>query len=120
MMKQQRGMTFLGFLIVGAIVLSVVLVGIKITPDYIEFMSVKQIVQRLGNQPEFSQMGKKEIQDAFDKAASAGYVTVIKGSDLQITKDESGKQVVIAEYQVVRPIVFNISALMDFKASSAK
>ena len=119
-MKKQSGMTFMGFIIIAAIAISIVLAGVKIVPDYVEFMGVKKIVQRIGSQPEFDQMDKKEIMTAFDKAASAGYVTVVKGSDLQIAKDENGKQVVTVEYQVVKPLAFNLSALMDFKASTAK
>jgi hypothetical protein len=118
--KKQDGMTFMGFIIVAAFLISIILAGVKIVPDYIEFTGVKKIVQRIGSQPEFDQMSKKDIIEAFDKAAGASYVTVIKGADLQITKDSNGKQVIIAEYQVVKPLAFNLSALMDFKASTEK
>ena len=37
MLAKQKGMTFLGFLIVAIIGLSLVLAGIKIVPNYIEF-----------------------------------------------------------------------------------
>jgi hypothetical protein len=118
--KKQGGMTFFGFIIVAAIVLSIVLAGVKIVPDYIEFFGVKKIIQKIGNEPNFEGMGKKEITEMFDHGAAAGYVTVVHGSDLQISKDENGKQVVTVEYQVVKPLAFNLSALMDFKASTAK
>lgn len=118
--KKQDGMTFMGFIIVAAFLISIILAGVKIVPDYIEFAGVKKIVQRIASQPEFDQMSKKDIIEAFDKAAGASYVTVIKGADLQIAKDANGKQVVTAEYQVVKPLAFNLSALMDFKASTEK
>lgn len=118
--KKQSGITFIGFIIVAAVLISIILAGVKIVPDYIEYGGVKKAIQRIGSDPNFDSMSKKEIADAFDKAAVATYVTVIKGSDLVISKDASGKQVVTAEYQVVKPLAFNLSALMDFKASTAK
>jgi len=119
-MKKQRGMTFLGFVIIAAIAICIVLAGVKVLPDYVEYMGVKKIIQKIGNEPELDQMSKKDIIKEFDKGAAAGYVSVVKGADLQITKDENGKQVVSVEYQVVKPLAFNLSALMDFEASTAK
>lgn len=118
--QSQGGITFIGFIIVAAVLASILLAGVKIVPDYIEFSGVKKAIQRIGNEPNFDAMSKKEIAAAFDKAASATYVTVIKGADLVVSKDETGKQVVTAEYQVVKPLAFNLSALMDFKATTAK
>jgi Domain of unknown function (DUF4845) len=55
----------------------------------------------------------------FDKCANIGYVTVVKGTDLVIAKNESGN-VVSVQYQVTVPIVANASILLDFSASTAK
>jgi Domain of unknown function (DUF4845) len=120
MMKKQAGVTFIGFVIVAAFLLSIVMAGIIVVPDYVEYFGVKKIIQHIGSEPNFADMTKTDIVTAFDKGAQAGYVTVVKGSDLQITKDPDGKQVVTAEYQVVRHLAFNLSALMDFKASTGK
>ena len=118
--KQQTGMTFLGIVILGALVLSILFAGIAVVPSYIEFSSVKKIIQRIGNESGLDGMSKKDIAEMFDKSATTGYVTVITGKDLVITKGAEGKLVVTAEYQVVKPLAFNLSALMDFKASTAK
>jgi hypothetical protein len=111
-MYKQRGMTFIGFVIVAVIGLSIVLAGIKVSPAYIEFMTVKKIIAKIGNEPNF--------EAEFDKGANIGYVTVVTGKELAISKDSSGKRVVSVEYQVVKPLVGNLSALMDFKATTEK
>lgn len=118
--KQQAGMTFLGLVIIGALVLTMLFAGIAVVPAYIEYFSVKKIIQHIGSEGGLDSMSKKDIAEMFDKGASTGYVTVINGSDLVISKSAEGKQVVTAEYQVVKPLAFNLSALMDFKASTAK
>lgn len=117
--KKQSGMTFVGFVLVTAIALCIVFAGIKIVPAYIEFFSVKKIIQKIGGEISTGNLDKKAIRDSFDKGAAAGYVTVVGGKDLVITSDGEGRQVVTVEYQVVTPLALNLSALMDFKASTA-
>ena len=120
MMKKQAGMTFLGFVIVAVIAISLILAGVKIVPAYIEFSGVKKIINNIGSKPEFDSMSKQEIMEAFDKNASTSYVTVVNSKDLIFSKDPSGKNVVSVQYEVVTPLAFNLSALMDFKASTEK
>jgi hypothetical protein len=120
MMKKQRGMTFLGFVIVVVIGLSLVLAGVKVVPVYIEFASVKKVIQRIGDDSNFDSMSKQEIMTTFDKSASVSYVTVVSGNDLIIGQGESGGREVSVEYQVVEHLAFNLSALMDFEASTEK
>lgn len=120
MLKKQKGMTFLGFIIIAVIAISILLAGVKIVPDYIEFSGVKKTINNLGSNPNFDSMTKKEIMVSFDKNASTSYVTVVNSRDLIFSKDASGRNVVSVEYEVVKPLAFNLSALMDFKASTEK
>jgi Domain of unknown function (DUF4845) len=115
MNSKQAGITFIGLILVLAAVACIGLVGIKVTPAYIEFFGVKKIIKKIGEEPNFNEMSKKDIMTMFDKGAGIGYVKVIKGSDLII---ENGT--VTAEYQVIEPIVANASVLLDFKASTEK
>ena len=117
--SKQSGMTFIGMVLVIAVIVAIAVVGIKVTPAYIEFSSVKSAIKYVAKDAAFVTMSKKDIANAFDKSASTGYITVIKGSDLIIEKNETGN-VVTADYQVTLPIVANASVLLDFHASSAK
>jgi len=118
-MRKQRGMTFLGLVLMIAAGVFVAVIAMKLTPPYIEFAGVKKTLQRIHKDPDFDTMSDKDIITSFNKSASAGYITVIQGKDLTITKTDSGKEV-SAEYQVLIPIVANVSVLLDFKASTAK
>ena len=117
--SKQLGMTFIGLVLVIAAVIFLAVIGMKVVPTYIEFFSVKKAIQYVANEGAFATMSKKEIISAFDKSASTGYITVIKGSDLVIEKNETGN-VVTADYQVTLPIVANASILLDFHATSEK
>jgi hypothetical protein len=62
-------------------------------------------------------MGKKEIYDSFSKPAAFDNISSIKANELIITQSALGP-VVIAEYQVVVPLMGNVSALLDFYAAT--
>ena len=70
------------------------------------------------NKEPLNTMTKKEIMDSFNRRADAGYISVIKGSDLSIEKNGEGDTVVKAEYRVVKPLFANVSVLIDFSTSS--
>ena len=117
--NKQSGMTFIGLVLVIAAVVFIAVIGIKVAPAYLEFFSIKKIINKIGHEGDFAQMSKKEIADEFNNGANISYVTVIKASDLIIEKSETGN-IVKAEYQVVLPIVANASILLDFTTSTAK
>ncbi len=115
--KKQQGATLLGMLIVGAFVVFVALIVMKVAPAYIEFMSVKKVLKAMQGES-LGTMTNKEIKDSFEKRASVSYVEVVKGSDLVIEKTPDGGAVVTVSYEVVKPIMGNVSVLIDFSARS--
>lgn len=117
--NKQFGMTFIGLVLVIAAVVFIAVIGIKVTPAYLEFFSIKKIINKIGHEGNFAQMSKKEIVDEFNNGANISYVTVIKGSDLVMEKSDTGN-LVKADYQVVIPIVANASILLDFSTTTAK
>lgn len=120
MLAKQKGMTFLGFIIVVIAALLLILVGIKIVPNYIEFLSVKKTLVSMSSESSFDNMTNSEIIQSFDQKANIHDITVINGRDLIIASDANGNKVISAQYEVVEPLAFNLSALMDFKASTAE
>ncbi len=116
-MKKQAGATLMGMLFVGGLVVFVAMMGMKLFPAYQQFFSVKSVIRAM-KQDSLGTMSKNEIIASFDRRADAGYVTAITGRDLEIGKNASGDTVVTAKYQVITPLVGNISALMDFETST--
>jgi Tfp pilus assembly protein PilE len=115
--KNQRGMTFIGVVVIVGLILFIAIVAMKMMPAYIEFMAVKKVIRAMG-QDQLSTMNKKEIKESFNRRKSIDDIQSISVDDLVISKDESGNTVVSVEYQVLKPIMGNVSALIDFKASS--
>lgn len=115
----QQGMTFIGLVLIIAVVIFLAVIGMKVFPAYMEFFGVKKIISKIGHEGNFNDMSKKDIIEEFDKGANIGYITVVSGADLVIEKSDKGN-VVSAQYQVTLPIVANASILLDFNASTAK
>ena len=119
-LEEQRGITFIGLIVVLAIVGFFAVIGIKVFPAYTEFSGVKNIIESISKNPDFENMSDGKIREIFIKSASIGYITTVSGNDLVIGKNQDGVKYVGIEYQVVKPIVANVSVLLDFKTSSDK
>lgn len=117
-MKKQRGMTFIGVVLLVAVIVFVAVIGMKLAPAYLEYFSVKKAIAKIANDPGFSSMGKNDVTKSFDKSATIDDIRSIEGKELEISKNESGLMVVTADYQVLVPLMGNVSALLDFSAST--
>jgi hypothetical protein len=116
--KRQKGATFLGMAIIAGILICAAIIGMKMAPAYIEFMSVKKVLRAM-NQDSLSSMSKKEIKDSYVRRASIDDISSVTPDDLVIEKDESGSTVVSVQYRVIKPLVGNVSVILDFAASSS-
>ena len=115
--KNQKGITFIGVLIIAALLIFIAIVGMKMMPAYMEYMAVKKVIRAMG-QEQLSTMNKNEIVKSFNRRKSIDDIKSVTAGDLMVEKNETGNTVVSVEYQVVQPIMGNVSALIDFKASS--
>ena len=115
-LSRQCGMTFIGMIFLGAIVFSLIVLAAKMAPAYIEYMSVKKLMYKIGHEDHFATMSNQEIAKEFDDGANISYIHSVKSSDLTIY--ETDQKVVAAEYQVVTPLIANVSLLMKFKATT--
>lgn len=115
--KKQKGATFLGMAIIAGILIFAAIIVMKMAPAYIEFMSVKKVLHAM-SQDSLSSMSKKEIKDSYVRRASIDDIASVTPDDLVIEKDETGATVVSVQYRVIKPLVGNVSVILDFAASS--
>ena len=116
--KQQRGASMIGTFLMIAIVLLMIVIAMKVVPAFTEHMSIKNALTTMAEGGKLNGMSKSEIISAFNKRASIDNIQAIKGSDLEVSTNDAGLTVVSVEYQVVRPVMGNVSALIDFSTSS--
>ncbi len=117
MKSQQRGLSMLGFLFVAMMLIFVAMLAMKLVPAYIEFFSVKKILNTMGQQSDLKSKSNADIRNDFIKRANVSYVTVVKPEDLTIDR-KNGGLVVSADYVFRSKLVGNVSIVVDFSASS--
>ena len=118
-LKKQQGMTLIGAIFVVAAIVFFAMLGLKLIPAYLEFMSIKNAVKKLGNDASFNSMSKKELSNAFDRSAQIDDFKSVMGTDLQLDKTDGGN-VASVKYQKMIPLFANASVLLDFNATTAK
>ncbi|HEV3240933.1 MAG TPA: DUF4845 domain-containing protein [Casimicrobiaceae bacterium] len=114
----QKGISILGFIFVAAVVLSVAMIGFRVFPSYIEYLSVQKALKEM---LEASRDGQplQTYRSDFDRRANAGYIDSVRGSDVDVAKE--GNQVVAtASWTKTLPLVGNASLLLDFQATATK
>jgi len=118
-MHKQKGVTLIGMLFIGMMVVFAALVAMRMVPSYLEYFSIKKVLAAVTNDVELKNMSIKEIRDAFDRRANIDNITSIKPDDLEISKEDGGV-VIEVSYSVKKPIAGNVSVVMDFNVSTAK
>lgn len=117
-MHKQKGFTFWSLTFIVGVVVIVALLTMKLFPAYSEFFAVKRAINRLKTEGSLSSMSKRDITRAFQRSAGIDDIHSIKAPDLEISKARNGETVVSVDYEVVVPLVANVSALLTFHAST--
>jgi hypothetical protein len=87
--KQQRGLTFLGLLVVGILLALAGVVFAQVVPTYIEYVAVQKAVGKAAAGETVA-----EVRSIFDKAATIDNISTIAGKDLEVGKE--GNKVVVS------------------------
>ena len=114
---RQRGLSMIGFLFVAVILIFVAMLAMKLVPAYIEFASVKKILNTMSQSADLKSKSNAEIRSDFMKRAGVDYVTVVKPEDISVDR-RGGNPVVTVEYTFRTVLFGNLSLIADFKASS--
>lgn len=116
-MQEQRGFTFWSMLFTVVGVFIAAFLVMKLIPPYVEYFAVKKAIQKIAAESHRAE-DKRAIQLSFERSADMDDINSIKPNELKITRNSAGETVVTAEYEVVVPLVANVSALLAFRAST--
>ena len=116
MRRNQLGIGLGGLMVGVAIFIVVAMIGLKLTPSYIEFFAIKKAVNAIAGEARGGAT-VAEIRKSFDARATIDTIESVKGADLEVTKDNSGV-VVTAAYRKEIPLVGNVGVYIEFNATS--
>jgi hypothetical protein len=118
-MRRQKGVTLSGFLLWAVVLVFVALLGFKIGPPYMEFLSIQSNLKAIANDPEGRSGVRRVVEDLFDRRSAIDNISSVKASEIIISR--VGDNVVLSfEYTKCVPIVFNIRACMDYNPTSGR
>jgi hypothetical protein len=110
---RQRGLSLIGVLFIGVIVVILLLLGAKLVPAVVEYIAIERAVQKIKN--EGTTVG--EIREAFQKHATIDDIKSISARDLDVTKE--GDRVVISyAYTYNIPLMDNVRLVIDFSGTT--
>lgn len=111
--SNDRGLTFLGFLIVAGVFGFFVLLILKIGPIYLDHYKVKASLASLRSDPDLASRTKNEILISLEKHWEIDMIDSVSRDNVEVIKDMHKMKVQIT-YDVIQPIVGNVDVLVHF------
>ena len=112
LLKQQRGMTLIGFFMVLVVGCFFAFIALKLFPPYQEYFSVKQAMASVQSQPGVSKKTPKEIRRMLESRFFASYVETVKSKDAKIVR-KNGYRVTL-KYEVRIALLGNVDLVTKF------
>lgn len=113
-LKEQQGMTFLGYVIVLGIIGFFAMIVLKLVPIYLEYQSVLTALNSVESQPATS--SPASIRSSIQKNLDVNSVTVVNSRDFKVKRDKGTTRVHIA-YNAETRFISNVYFLVKFDAS---
>jgi hypothetical protein len=111
--KRQQGLTFISLVFVLGFIATIVLLALKIGPIYLDHSKVVSALAELEKTPDIEEQSEAQIRDSLNKRFNMNYVYDVTQDDITITRQSDYVKVAI-KYEVVKPLVGNLSALVEF------
>lgn len=115
MTKKQRGWTFWSLLGVGALIVAGALLFMKLMPVYLDNYKIKEAMSSVAEDPRAVDWSKRQLVRELTNILyiDYGHDIVDLNNALKVEKTDTGKMMQV-EYKVVVPLVYNVSALVEF------
>ena len=112
--SSQRGLSLIGLIVLGVILVFGALVTLKVFPTVNEYLAIQRAIVKArtdGTDPQ-------TIRNAFDRAAAIDDISSIAGKDLQITREPGGTYAVAFAYEKRIPLTGPVSLLLDYRGEA--
>lgn len=113
--REQRGATFLGMVVIFAIVGFALYAGIRLFPLYMEYMAVARAMTQTAKE---SGESVQSIKVALDRRWTIEDIHTINSTDVEIKKAGKGLTLSVS-YRAEAPFVGNVSLVADFDKTVA-
>jgi len=112
--KREQGLTFITLALILVLIGFFTLLVLKIGPIYMDHSKVLNALTAVEKTIDVETKSKREIRDILAKRFDINYVYDIDLQDVEITKAHDNHLKVRIAYEVVKPIMGNLSVLVEF------
>jgi hypothetical protein len=113
MFRRQQGATFLGMVIIIAILGFALYAVIRLTPIYLEYMALSRAFEQTAKEYAGNGTNPQELRVALDKRWTVEDIRSVQPKDIEIKRSPNG-HTMRAKYQAKAPFVGNLSLVADF------
>lgn len=117
-MNKQSGMSFWGLSVVLIVFGFFVFLFLKLLPPYMEYAKVKAVLENVARQPEAGNMERAEIVRAFENRFSIEDISRVDLKKHLTIEKKPGVTIFKIAYEVRVPLLYQVSALMEFEHSA--
>jgi hypothetical protein len=111
--RGQRGITFIGFVIVLAVAGFFAFLGMRLFPVYSEYYGVVQAMNALQDEPNIANKTPDQIKNLLERKFYISYVESVKKNNVRVTR-QGGGYLVNVKYEVRGPLVYNLEYVATF------
>lgn len=115
--SRESGVTVWGLFVIAFFIVFFALLLFKLIPPYLADLKISSAMTSLKRQAEGSTMSRRDILDALEKRFDVDSVTHVDIRRDVIIRKRGTNAVVTIDYETQIPLIFNISALMEFSHS---
>ena len=111
--RHQSGMSILGMLTILLMLGFFAMCIIRMTPPFMEYLSVKDIVSRMAMEPDIAQLSSADIRRKISNIFNSNQIYLLDPKDVEVFS-KNGKTFIDANYEVRLPVMWRIDAIMKF------
>jgi Domain of unknown function (DUF4845) len=113
MRRHQRGATFLGMVVIIAILGAAIYAGIRLVPVYLEYTKVARALEQVRDESSAADTNVQMIRNALERRWDVEDIESIGWKEVEIRRTSDGYEVE-ANYAAERPFVANVYLLAKF------
>lgn len=113
MLARQRGATFIGMVVIIAILGFAIYAGIRLTPLYVEYMAVARALEQTKKEYDGQAPNPQALRTSLDRRWTVEDIKSLGFKEVEITKSASG-YTMRAYYRGEVPFIANVSLVVDF------
>lgn len=116
-MKNQRGMTLIGWVIVLALIGFFATLAMRLVPMYQEYYGVLQIMNDMKIELRNNNLSKGEVEKLLMRRFNIGYISSVEKDDIEILRGKNTAYItkIIIDYEVRKPFMAHIDLVGSFR-----